>query len=118
VENHEQIGDSIASRLASQLATTTGVREATGAIPPDPSIDKEDESILRALAAEAPRLLTQDDIEAGTRPKVSRRTISKRIKPLLDAVFIVRPRGVKGGITLAPAGKAILERLDRAKLAR
>jgi hypothetical protein len=81
-----------------------------------PNLDDEDERILRALAKRSPQLQTLDAIEADSR--VSRRTISVRIKALLKVGLVSRPRGPKSGTTITQAGLHALKRIDSAKLAR
>jgi hypothetical protein len=81
-----------------------------------PTIDDEDEKILRALRKSAPLLLTQDDLQAATR--VSRRTICERMKGLLQDELVARPKGLKSGTTIAEKGLALLKQIDAAKLAQ
>jgi hypothetical protein len=90
---------------------------AAAAAPPIQSAtDDEDERILHALAKHSPRLLTQDAIEAESR--VSRRTISNRIKQLLKAGLITQPKGPKSGTTISDSGLELLKQIDRTRPAR
>jgi hypothetical protein len=81
-----------------------------------PAIDDEDERILRALQKAAPRLLNQYDLE--TNSKVSRRTISKRLPQLLRYDLVSQPKGIKSGTIITPAGRTVLDQIDRAKVAQ
>jgi hypothetical protein len=81
-----------------------------------PSVDDEDERILRTLAAHAPRRLTQDQIEANS--GVSRRTISPRIQQLLADGLVSQPKGPNRGTTITEKGWAVLKQIDAAKRAQ
>jgi hypothetical protein len=77
-----------------------------------PSVDETDLGILRALLNRAPLLLTQQLIEANSKPRVSQRTIADRMPYLISAGLAAYPRGKKGGATITPAGRAMLDRLS------
>src|SRR5262249_44631723 len=76
-----------------------------------PAVDEEDILILTALAKGRPRLLMLYDIEAEAR--LSRKTVSKRLKTMADAALIDWPRGPRGGVTITAAGLELLARVAR-----
>jgi hypothetical protein len=78
-----------------------------------PAVDDEDVRILRALFKYAPRLLTQDQIEAESR--VSRKTVSPRIRGLVQAGWAAQPKGKKSGTTITQVGRNLLAQIDGTK---
>jgi hypothetical protein len=117
---HHRLQDVVAeNRKAEQTLEVPGHAtppRSSGGTAMGPTVDDEDEKILRALADNAPRLLTQDDLEAQCR--VSRRTISKRMKNLLQDDLVAQPKGPKRGTTIAGEGLKLLKRIDAAKPAQ
>jgi len=88
----------------------SATRHAENKVPDvSPSVDEEDLSILRALAERPNYRLNQDQIEARTKPRVSRRTISSRMPHLLSDGLVALPRGKKGGYTITPRGLDLLK---------
>jgi hypothetical protein len=77
---------------------------------PIPAVDEEDLRILQCVANAAPRLLSQDEIEAESR--ISRRTISKRLRGLLESGLVRQPKGPKSGTTITPDGQTLLAKLN------
>jgi hypothetical protein len=86
--------------------------------PDAPTVDDEDENILRTLKKAHPRRLTQDQIEARSHPRLSRRTVSDRMKCLLRDGLVTYPNGPKKGATITKAGLSLLRGLDGAKPAQ
>jgi predicted transcriptional regulator len=80
---------------------------------PAPSLDDEDLSILRALERRAPLRLTQDQIEIATSPRISRRTIAKRMPRLVSAGLAALPHGNKQGYTITQQGRDLLKKLGK-----
>jgi hypothetical protein len=116
--------------LTSQLALVAGhldlLREVVTAAPPETAVandigatvDNIDAIILWTLAEKALRHLTRRQIETASKPKVTRKTIAKRLPGLLRAGLVLRPRGARHGHALAPAGRDLLRRLDAPRLER
>jgi hypothetical protein len=76
-----------------------------------PSVDEEDLRILWTLAHDAPRRLTQDQIEGRSGPGgISKKTISKRMPVLEKKKLVRRPDGKKAGYELTPLGYDLLRR--------
>jgi hypothetical protein len=80
-------------------------------VTPHPSLNEIDLSILRALVKRKGRLLTQVQIEPATQPRVTRRTISKRLQPLIIEGLIVQPAGKRGGYAITCKGRDLVEQL-------
>jgi hypothetical protein len=93
-------------------------QEARPGPPAPPTVDDEDEKILRALKKAYPRRLTQDQIEARSHPRVSRRTVSDRMPCLLRDGLVAYPNGPNKGVTITEAGLSLLGQLDAAKPAQ
>jgi hypothetical protein len=78
-----------------------------------PNVDAEDVLILRALKAAHPHRLTQDQIEANSR--VSRKTISQRMKDLLASGLVSQPKGPRSGTVITESGLNLLKQLEAAQ---
>jgi hypothetical protein len=76
------------------------------------ALDDEDVNILNALKRNAPRLLSQEQIEGHS--GVGRKTISKRLKAL-EAHGLISRRGKKGGCTITQKGIDTMTKLPSAK---
>jgi hypothetical protein len=83
-----------------------------------PTVDDEDETILRTLRKAHPRRLTQDQIEARSQPRVSRRTISARMTNLVRDGLVAYPSGRNQGATITEDGLRLLGQIDSAKPAQ
>jgi hypothetical protein len=104
-----------ADRRLNELREDTEKRhKATADLPHQalPAVDAEDIAILQALSRRAPRLLTQDEIEAECKGNPTRRTISARAKRLINDGLIETPHGPKSGYTITPPGKHVLALID------
>ncbi|HTU18786.1 MAG TPA: hypothetical protein VMG10_12060 [Gemmataceae bacterium] len=77
------------------------------------SLDDEDVSILQALQKRAPLRLSQDQIEAATSPRISKRTIATRMPRLVAAGLVAQPEGEKKGYILTQQGRDLLEKLGK-----
>jgi len=69
-----------------------------------PSLNRNEARILRCLRDHAPKLMTQEEIEAETR--ISVRTIGPCLARLRGLGFAHQPRGDRQGHTVTPAGKS------------
>lgn len=88
-------------------------KEATRTVP---SIDHEDEMILRALDKWPHQLRKQDDIAEDS--WVSRKTVSNRLRAMLSAGLVERPKGPKSGTTITEKGSKLLKQIDGQKVPR
>jgi predicted transcriptional regulator len=94
-----------------QVIEKTG-REQTEEESPVPSVDDEDVSILRVLEKRRPLRLTQDQIAAATKPRVSRRTVAERMPQLEKEGLVQQPRGKKQGYVITAKGSDLLRQID------
>jgi hypothetical protein len=60
------------------------------------------------------RRLTQAQIAAQTKPRISLRTINDRMPRLLDADLVACPRGKRSGYVITPLGREVLTSLPPA----
>jgi hypothetical protein len=90
-------------RIASTCAPN-GAEDSTR-----PSLDDEDEAILRALNKAWPRRQTQDQIAGQSR--LSRKTVGKRMPKLFEVGLVEYPGGPKQGATITTKGKELLDQL-------
>jgi hypothetical protein len=81
----------------------------------DTFLDDEDKLILRALAKNAALLLSYQRIRHYSGCRVSTGTISKRMPRLLKEGLVWQPYGPKGGTSITPKGKELVERVNKSE---
>lgn len=99
----ERLAVVVAKRAAGEQNKTDG-----GHRPADspPALHRDDLLILQALD-KSPTTMTQTALEDATRR--TRKHIGARLKHLLTAGFVHYPAGPRGGVTMTPAGKEIVQ---------
>ena len=92
----------------SQSATT----QTSSTMPTSCSfLPSKDQLFLLRILGKAHRLYLQTDLEQATgdrENRMSRKTIGRKLKPLLQAGLIEYPQGSKGGVRISDAGSALL----------
>jgi hypothetical protein len=76
------------------------------------SVDRVTLAILQALWKRAPDRLSYCQLVRETQPRVSRRTLARRLPALIAAGLVVRPEGKKSGHALTERGRALCARRD------
>ena len=71
-----------------------------------PSVDDLDLTILRCLANFSPRRCGLEDLAAAA--DASRKTVGKRITNLISRGYVIRPEGLRNGVTITDPGRTVL----------
>jgi hypothetical protein len=121
LENVKGVGIAATSRAVldgTRNGVSLGIKheremQAKKSPPLPPSVDVEDEAILRVLASDRNlhRRLTQAQIAGQTEPRIGLRTINNRMPGLLQLALVACPHGKKSGYVITPMGREVVKSL-------